>query len=463
MQNQPAPYQLIIDQQQSYFQHGKTKSYNARMDALRALDKAVREHEEEVVKALHADLRKHPQEAYMTEIGPLYSEIGYLRKHLKRWMQARPASSPLALLPGSSTIYPEPLGMVLIITPWNYPLLLSLRAAAGAIAAGNTVILKPSEMSPHTTAILEKIIARAFTAEHFAIVTGEGHTVIPNLLQHHHFDHVHFTGSTAVGSKVMEMAAKHLSPVTLELGGKSPAIIAADASIAVTAKRIVWGKFLNCGQTCVAPDYLLVHQSILEPMIQALKTSIVQAFGENPQESESYPRIIHDRRFATLASYLNQGKIVHGGQTDAADRYIAPTLLTDVSWDAPIMREEIFGPILPIIPYQTDEEALGIIARNPYPLALYVFSRSKATQRKYIDDVRFGGGCINETILQLGNEQLPFGGVGYSGHGQYHGEHSFNTFSHFKSVVNKANWFEPSFRHAPFSKGKLNILRRLLG
>lgn len=461
--NQAAPYQSIVDQQQAYFQSGKTKSYAARIEALRALDKAVREHEDEVLKALYADLRKHPQEAYMTEIGPLYSEIRYQRKHLKRWMQARPASSPIALLPGSSTIYPEPLGMVLIITPWNYPFLLSLRAAVGAIAAGNTVILKPSEMSPNTAVILEKIISRVFEPGFFAVISGEGHTVIPDLLQHHHFDHVHFTGSTAVGSKVMEMAAKHLSPVTLELGGKSPAIVAADASISVTAKRIVWGKFLNCGQTCVAPDYLLVHKSVMEPMIQALKEAIQSAFGENPQTSESYPRIIHDRRFATLAGYLNQGNVIFGGQTDAADRYIAPTLLTDVSLDAPIMREEIFGPLLPIIPYQTDEEALAIIARNPYPLALYVFSRKASTQRRYIDDVRFGGGCINETILQLGNEQLPFGGVGYSGHGQYHGEHSFNTFSHFKSVVRKANWFEPNFRHAPFTNGKLNILRRILG
>jgi aldehyde dehydrogenase (NAD+) len=463
MMNQPAPYQSIIDQQNAYFQHGKTKSYSARIDALRALEKAVREHENDVLQALHADLRKHPQEAYMTEIGPLYGEINYLRKHLKRWMQARPASSPIALLPGSSTIYPEPLGMVLIITPWNYPFLLSLRAAAGAIAAGNTVILKPSEMSPNTSAILEKIIRSALSPELFAVVTGEGHTVIPNLLQYHHFDHIHFTGSTAVGSKIMEMAAKHLSPVTLELGGKSPAIIAADAPISVTAKRIVWGKFLNCGQTCVAPDYLLVHRSIWDKTIQALKEAIVHAFGDNPQTSESYPRIIHDRRFATLASYLNQGNILHGGQTDATDRYIAPTLLSDVSLDAPIMREEIFGPILPIIPFDTEEEALTIIARNPYPLALYVFSRNSKTQRRFIDEVRFGGGCINETILQLGNEQLPFGGVGYSGHGQYHGEHSFNTFSHFKSVVRKATWFEPSFRHPPFTKGKLNIIRRILG
>ena len=456
-------YSSIYNAQKAFFKTGTTKPASFRIAMLEQLEQRIREHEQALTEALYKDLRKHPQEVYMTELGGLYEEIKEQKKNLRQWMKPTSVPTPMFLFPASSKIYPEPLGNVLIITPWNYPVLLTFAAVAGAMAAGNTVLIKPSEFTQHTSAVMEKIINDHFPEGYMHLVNGDGAEVVPALLNHFHFDHVMFTGSTSVGSKVMEMAAKHLSPVTLELGGKSPCIVAADANIPMAAKRITWGKFINCGQTCIAPDYLLVEASVKDKLVAALKEEILACYGENPRESDSYPRIIHSRRFETLSSYLTQGTILHGGQTDVSDLFIAPTLMENVPDDAPLMKDEIFGPILPIFTYTEKEAILEKIEKNPYPLAMYIFSASLKTQRYFIENVRFGGGAINETILHLGNSELPFGGIGFSGHGAYHGRHSFETFSHFKSVLKRGNLFEPAFRHAPFSTFKTKLWRYLLG
>jgi aldehyde dehydrogenase (NAD+) len=456
-------YSAIYQAQVQFFNTGITRSYAFRKTQLKKLNRLIRQNETQINEALFKDLQKHPQEVYMTELGPIYEEIKVQLKGLYQWMQPQPVSSSFFLFPASSVIYPQPLGNVFIISPWNYPALLTIKSIIGAIAAGNTVLVKPSEISAHTAALLEQLINENFEPGFIKVINGDGATVIPQWLNHFHFDHVMFTGSTVVGKKIMEMAAQHLSPVTLELGGKSPCIVDADASIAVTAKRIVWGKFLACGQTCVAPDYLIVHESIKDKLVAAIIKEIEKNYGADARASNSYPRIINAKRFETLKAYLQEGRILYGGNTDEADRFIAPTLMDNVQEDGRLMREEIFGPILPIFTFKEKTEVLALIQKNPYPLALYIFSSSNQTARYYIDHVRFGGGAVNETILQLGNSALPFGGVGYSGFGAYHGKHSFDTFTHYKGIVKRATWFEPAFRHAPFSAFKANIWRKLLG
>lgn len=456
-------YQTLYEAQKQFFKSGVTKPHAFRKEQLLKLKRVLKENETLINDALYKDLRKHPQEVYMTETGAVYEEINVQLKNMRNWMRPRQVSSSLFLFPAKSVIYAEPVGNVLVISPWNYPILLTLRAVAGAMAAGNTVLIKPSELSEHTSAAMAKIINENFPAEYLHVVLGDGAEVVPALLNNFHFDHVFFTGSTSVGAKIMEMASKHLSPVSLELGGKSPCIVAADANIKVAAKRIVWGKMISCGQTCVAPDYLVVHASVKDKMIAALIAEFEKGFGTNPKEHPSYPRLINQRRFETVKNYLNDGTIVYGGETDAADYYISPTILEHIKPDASVMREEIFGPILPVFTYNTIEEVVELVEQNPYPLAFYVFTSNSKTEKYFIEHVRFGGGGINETILQLGNSELPFGGVGYSGHGGYLGKHSFDTFTNYKGVVKRATWFEPSFRHAPFKKGKEKIWRYLLG
>jgi len=458
-----SPYQHLYESQQRFFHTGATRSLQFRKKQLSLLEELLRANEGLIEEAMMADLRKHPQEVYTTELGGIYEEIRLLKRSLRKWMRPIQVSHPLYLQPGKSTIYAEPLGNVLVISPWNYPFLLSFRVAVGAIAAGNTVILKPSELAVRSAQLIEKIVNENFPSEYFHVINGEGATVIPALLHNHHFDHVFFTGSTQVGSKIMEMAARHLSPVSLELGGKSPCIVAEDANIAIAAKRILWGKMVCAGQTCIAPDYLILHASIKDKMIAALIKEFESAYGKEPQHSDSLGRIINRKRFDTLVSYLKEGRILFGGKTDAEDLYISPTLMDEVVPEARVMQEEIFGPILPVFTYQDPEEVLQLIAKNPYPLALYVFATKESTQQFFIDNVRFGGGGINETVVHLGNSELPFGGISYSGHGAYLGKHSFDTFSHFKSILQRGTWFEPSLRHPPFSTFKTNWWRRLLG
>ncbi|MFM7838784.1 MAG: aldehyde dehydrogenase family protein [Chitinophagaceae bacterium] len=456
-------FQDLYQAQQRFFHSGATRPFEFRLTQLRKLEKVLRAYEPQIEQALYADLHKHPQEVFTTEVGGIYEEIRLILRDLKNWMQPKRVNHPLYLFPGSSWIYPEPLGIVLIITPWNYPFLLTFRAVVGAMAAGNTIVIKPSEISSHSAALIEQMIRENFPAEYLTVLSGDGAGVVMPLLEQFHFDHIHFTGSPVVGAKIMEKAAKHLSPVSLELGGKSPCIIADDAHLEVVAKRIVWGKMVCTGQTCVAPDYLLVQESVKEKLVPVLIREIERAYGSDAQKSESYGRIINRKRLDTLCAYLSEGRILYGGKFDAEDLYLSPTLLDQVSLEARLMKEEIFGPILPIFTYRTPEEAVAFIERNPYPLSLYVFSAEKRIQQYFIQKIRFGGGAINETVLHLGNSELPFGGISYSGHGSYLGKYSFDAFTNFKSILKRATWLEPGLRHPPFSIHKTKWWRRVLG
>lgn len=449
----------IYQAQRSYFASGATRPLAFRKTRLKALRKAIKRHEDDILAALHADMHKAPVEAYGSEIGLLYDEIDHVLTNLRQWMRPAPVSSPLMHYPSGSVIYREPKGLTLLIGPWNYPFQLLINPLIGAIAAGNCAILKPSEMAPATEAVIKKLITATFEPEFVAVVTGEGHVVIPELMQHR-FDHIFFTGSIPVGKKILEMAAPHLSPVTLELGGKSPCIVTEGADLKTAAKRIIWGKCWNAGQTCIAPDYVLVQEKAAAKLLEHMKSAIHRFFGQNPAQSPDYARLINEKRFDAVAAYLEQGKIYAGGQTDRADKYIEPTLLTDVSFDSPVMKEEIFGPVLPVIPYQTTADAMEMIARNPYPLALYVFTNDRKTERAFIDKVAFGGGCVNNTLVHFANGELPFGGIGYSGMGRYHGRNSFNEFTHEKGVLKTATWLDVPAKYPPF-KNRLKWLKML--
>lgn len=436
------------------FESGVTRSYIWRREQLLHLRQAVREHEADIAAALYTDLRKSPEESYGTETGLVLSEISYMLRHLRRWMRPQRVGTNLVNWPSSSRLYRDPLGVVLVIAPWNYPFQLALLPLAGALAAGNTVVLKPSELAPATAAVIGKIIGGLFPSEHVQVVQGEGAEVVPRLIRSFRFDHIFFTGGVATGRAIYQLAAKDLVPVTLELGGKSPAVVEKDADLAVAARRIIVGKFTNAGQTCIAPDYLLVQEAVRDKLIAHLQAAITAMYGADPVQSPDYGRIIHERRFDTLTSYLLQGKIITGGQHSRTDLFIAPTLLEGVMPEAPLLQEEIFGPLLPIVTYRTMEEALAIIARNPKPLAFYLFTRDRPRQRAWMESVSFGGGCINNTDWHFTNPHLPFGGIGTSGTGAYHGKYSFDTFTHVKGVMRTPTWIDPSIKYPPF-KGKL--------
>ncbi|MFB6455706.1 aldehyde dehydrogenase [Chitinophaga sp. Hz27] len=450
----------LYEGQKAYFDSGATLAYNFRKTQLKRLKKAIQQYETRILEALHQDLHKHAMEAYSSEVGFLYEEIDYILEGLKAWMEPQVVSSPLVTYPSSSRIYRQPLGLTLIIAPWNYPFMLQISPLLGAIAGGNCAILKPSELAPATSAIITTLIKETFDPTYIAVVEGDGGQVIPMLMSFR-FDHVFFTGSIPVGKKIMEMAVPHLTPVTLELGGKSPCVVDEKVNITVAAKRIVWAKFWNAGQTCVAPDYLLVHQNVKDELITALKNAIVEFFGEDPLQSVSYARMINDKRFDVVAAYLSDGHVVHGGQTDKTQRYIAPTLLTDVEWDDPVMQDEIFGPVLPVLTYSDLQHAIQAIKKLPYPLSLYIFTKSKKTERALIEQVRFGGGCVNNALVHLTNPELPFGGTGYSGMGQYHGKYSFDTFTHPKGMLKTGTWLDVPVKYPPF-KNKLNLLKKIM-
>jgi aldehyde dehydrogenase (NAD+) len=453
----------VCRKQQQFFRSGAPRSAAFRKEQLKKLDSLLRNNEKKIEDALYADLHKHPQVVYTTELAPVYEEILLQLKHLKKWMQPKRVSTPVYLQPSVSRLYPEPVGNVLIISPWNFPVLLSFRATVGAMAAGNTILIKPSEYAVHSAALLEEICNQNFPNEYLYVLNGNGHDVLPVLFDECHFGKVFFTGSTAVGSKIMEMASRKLSPVSLELGGKSPCIVDATANIRIAAKRIVWGKFLNCGQSCVAPDYLMVHRSVKQTLVAAIISEIETTYGNEIKSNPDYGRIIHERRYQTLKNYLKQGEILYGGETDDAERFIGPTLLQNIQPGASVLKEEIFGPILPIFTYDNTDEVLAFIEENPYPLALYVFSNDSNIQDLFIKEVPFGGGCINETTLHLGNSNIPFGGIGTSGMGGHLGKYSFDLFSHYKGIVNRKNWFEPAFRFPPYNLQKLKLWKFLLG
>lgn len=444
-----------------YFATGATYSYQFRRQQLEKLKQAIIQYETEIYQALYTDLKKSPEDCWIAENGFLLVEINTALKNLRSWMQPKTVKTNLLNFPSSSQIIQEPLGVVLIIGAWNYPLQLLLVPLVGAIAAGNCAVLKPSEFASATEKLVVKIIQEIFAEEYVLIVPGDGAEVIPNMLDSFIFDHIFFTGSTRVGKIIYQLAAEKLTPVTLELGGKSPCVIEADANISVATQRLVVTKFSNCGQMCIAADYVLVHQSQKEKFIQELSKTILKFFGEDASLSDDYGKIINEKQFDRLVDFLQEGEIAFGGKTDRESLYIQPTLLTNVSLDAAIMQTEIFGPILPIIEFSSFEEALEIMAENPNPLAFYLFTNNTATEKKWLESVQFGGGCINNASFHFTNPSLPFGGRGSSGMGSYHGHFSFENFSHKKAVMKTPLWFNPALKYPPF-KGKLGLFKWLI-
>ncbi|HID0802718.1 TPA: aldehyde dehydrogenase [Clostridium botulinum] len=448
----------ILEKQKSFFDKGYTKDINFRIEALKKLKHNIKINENNIFKALKIDLNKSQFETFITEIGIVYDEINGAIKNIKKWSKPKKVKTPITNFLASSYIYNEPYGVALIISPWNYPFQLIMAPLVGAISAGNCVLLKPSELAIETEKIIVKIIKDTFSDEYIGVITG-GIEESTALLKEK-FDYIFYTGGINVGKIVMRAAAEHLTPITLELGGKSPCIVDKDANIDLAARRIAWGKFLNAGQTCVAPDYLVVHRNIKEKLISSIENYIVEFFGENTFEIEDYPRIINERHFKRLEGYLKEGKIVSGGNTDINNLYIEPTIIEGINFENRIMKEEIFGPIFPVIEFEDIDKVIDIVKNNPKPLALYYFSENKEKQEFIIKNISFGGGCINDTIMHLSTSTLPFGGVGNSGIGGYHGRASFDTFSHKKSILKKSNLIDIKIRYAPF-KGKINLAKRL--
>jgi aldehyde dehydrogenase (NAD+) len=447
-----------LGQMQNYFISGVTRNVNWRKQQLLKLKEALYKHEESIYEALDQDLKKNKEESWITEIGFTITEINFALKNLNKWAKKKSVGTNLLNLPGKSYILSQPLGVVLIIGPWNYPLQLLLAPLVGAIAAGNCVVLKPSEFAPATASVLKKIISSIFDEQYIKLVQGDGAEVIPAMMNNFRFDHVFYTGSTSVGKIIYEMAAKQLVPVTLELGGKSPCIIESDANIKVAAKRIALTKFSNVGQMCVAPDYLLLHQSIKQIFIDELKKQI-EAFYET--DDYHYGKLVNEKAFERLKSLIKHGDVIYGGKIDDTNNSISPTLLENIAPGSTLLSEEIFGPLLPILTWQKDEDVYSIINKNKNPLALYIFTSSNEKAEKWTNTIPFGGGCINNASWHLTNHNLPFGGVGDSGIGAYHGKFSFETFSHKKSILKTPTWFDPSIKYPPF-KGKLNFFKRFL-
>lgn len=444
-----------------YFETGVTKLYQFRRDQLLKLRAAVIAHADALQEALYKDLKKSPEESWVTETGFLLSEISNAIKHLNSWMKPERVGTNLLNMPSKSYVITEPLGVVLIISPWNYPFQLLFTPLAGAIAAGNCVVLKPSEFAPATSAIMKQIINTNFEKKYIQYIEGDGAVVIPAMMNNFVFDHVFYTGSTAVGKIIYQMAASNLVPVTLELGGKSPCVVESDANIAVAAKRIAMTKFSNAGQMCVAPDYVLVHASKKEAFVDAFKAALLSFFGEDAALSDEYGKIINERQFDRLSAYLQQGNILAGGKRNREKLYIEPTIMDQVSLTAGVMTDEIFGPILPIHSFETMAEAKAIIAQHKNPLAFYVFTSSNTKGAAWLNDISFGGGCVNNAALHLTNHNLPFGGRGFSGSGNYHGKFSYDTFSHKKAVMKSPTWFDPAAKYPPF-KGKLKLFKWLI-
>jgi aldehyde dehydrogenase (NAD+) len=444
-----------------YFSTGATRPIAFRKEQLKKLKKSILKYEKDIYDALYADLRKSPEESWVTEIGFVIAEINNALKNIRDWAHPEDVRTNLVNLPSTSRIIKEPLGVVLITAPWNYPFQLLINPVVGAIAAGNCIVIKPSEFAPATEAVVKTIIEETFAEEYILYVQGEGHKVIPELMNNFSFDHVFYTGSTAVGKIIYKMAAEKLTPVTLELGGKSPCIVESDANIKVSARRIALTKFSNSGQMCVAPDYLLVHASVKDELIEGIKTALQQFYGTNAEEAYGYGKVINEKQFDRLKSYLSQGHVIHGGRSDREKLFIEPTLLDNVNMQDSVMKDEIFGPILPIIAFTEKEEARKIIERNPDPLAFYVFTSSSKNEKYWMENTSFGGGCVNNASWHLTNHNLPFGGKGFSGMGNYHGKASFDTFSHRKAIMKTPTWFDPSVKYPPF-KGRLRLFKWII-
>jgi aldehyde dehydrogenase (NAD+) len=450
-----------VEALRSTFESGHTRSYEWRKQQLQALLAMVERETPAIAEALHQDLGKPRLESWMSESNEVVASVKFMLKNLKRWLKPERVATPLALQPGKSWIQREPLGLALIIAPWNYPLLLSLNPLAGAIAAGNCVLLKPSEVAPATSSLLARIVPQYLDTSAIAVLEGGVPETTEILAQR--FDTIFYTGNGIVGRIVMEAAAKHLTPVTLELGGKSPCYIDESADLEVAAKRVVWGKFMNCGQTCVAPDYLLVHERVHDRFTRMVADTVQTFFGATPEVSPDYGRIVNQRHLRRLLALLpGSGNVLVGGRADESSRFFAPTVLTDVPADAPIMRDEIFGPILPVLRVDGVEQAVRFINERPKPLALYVFAGDRAIQERVVGHTSSGGALINHVVVHLAVQGLPFGGVGPSGMGAYHGRHSFDAFSHRKAVLKKPTALDATILYPPYTASKESWLRRLM-
>lgn len=453
-------YEKMVMRQKKFFNSGITRNVEWRKSKLKALYKAIKSHQTELFDALKSDLNKSPVEAFSTEIGLVLEEISFALKHLSEWVKTESVPSVLLNFPSRSKIYHEPYGIVLILSPWNYPVQLALMPLVGAIAAGNCAVIKPAEDSPASSNVLAEIIKSCFEPEFINVVLGDK-TVSESLLKEK-FDYIFFTGSPAVGKIVMKAAAENLIPVTLELGGKSPCIVDETADIQVSARRIAWGKCINAGQTCVAPDYLLVQKSVKEKLLSAIEKEICVFYTDTPENNPDYPRIINERHFLRLCKYFEDGKVICGARTNPQTLQIAPTILDDVNMEAPVMQEEIFGPVLPVVTFDELDDVIKFVNDRPRPLALYFFSSDKKRQHKIIETLSFGGGCINDTILHLVSPYMPFGGIGNSGMGSYHGRNSFETFSHKKSMLHKKFFADLRFRYPPYSSSVLKLLMKIM-
>lgn len=450
----------IVEQQRAYFMAHETFDIAARRAALKRLLAVVRAHEDDIAAALKTDLGKSHDEAYMCEIGLSLSEIRYQLKHVSAWARPRRRHTDLANALATSHVQPVPYGVTLIMSPWNYPFLLTLEPLAGALAAGNCVVLKPSAYAPASSAVLRQLCEEAFDPRQVRVIEG-GRAENTALLEQR-WDKIFFTGSVNVGKLVMERASQNLTPVTLELGGKSPCIVDKTANVRVAARRIAFGKWLNVGQTCVAPDYLLIDASIKDAFLHELAEAVRAMYGDDALDNEAYGKMINRKHFDRVRGLIDPARVVLGGGSDEAALKIEPTIMDNVTAQDAIMQEEIFGPVLPVITYSSLEEAEAFITSRPTPLALYIFSQDRAVQQRFVRYVPFGGGCINDTIMHLATSHMGFGGMGASGMGCYHGRESFETFSHNKSVLNKATWFDAPFRYAPYARWKSFFVRKFL-
>lgn len=453
----------IVSKQKAFYQTGATKKYSNRLEALHRLEQAILRYEPEITAALSADLNKSSFESYMSEIGMVLGELRYMKKHLHSLCRPHLKPTPMAQFPSISFTYPEPYGCVLILSPWNYPFLLTMEPLIGAIAAGNCCVVKPANASSNTSSLIRRILSELYPAKYVTVVEG-GHKE-NSLLLDQTFDYIFFTGSTRVGQTVLEKASRHLTPVSLELGGKSPCIVDESADLKCAARRILFGKLLNAGQTCVAPDYLLIQESVKDQWIFYAQKEIKRMYGEHPMANPNYPKIINQAHYDRLLSLLTGQHLLTGGEGDPVTLKLSPVLMDQVSLDAPVMKEEIFGPILPILTYRTRDEAVRLIRSvmdGAKPLAFYLFTGDRNTERYFLNRLSFGGGCINDTIVHLATPHMGFGGVGASGMGSYHGKRSFETFSHTRSMVKKSTLFDLPVRYQPVNRMKEKIMRRFV-
>ena len=448
----------ILSKHRDFFKSQRTKDIPYRLSLLKALKQEIVSNEQAIYEALKKDFKKPEFETFISEFGLVISELNLVIKNLHKWTKPRRVKSSMLTFPSRDYIYKEPYGNILIIAPWNYPFLLAIAPLIMAIAAGNTVVLKPSELTKHTSQLITDILQKTFPETVSISIEGGAETAKELLAQK--WDYIFFTGSVPVGKMVARAAAKHLTPVTLELGGKSPCIIDDTADLKLAARRISWGKFLNAGQTCISADYIIIKSNIKDAFIEVLKTEIIKRYGVAPKESPDFPRIINKRNVLRIANMLEDSQVVFGGQVDVQDCYIAPTLIDVPNLDSKIMSEEIFGPVLPILTYNTEQDIEHIIWNYEKPLALYVFSNNRTFIKQTIKKYSFGGGAVNDLLIHFGNHRLPFGGIGASGMGAYHGKTGFDTFSHNKTISMRGNWFDPSVRYAPY-KGKLGLLKKM--